>query len=227
MRRLLMLLALPPLLGGGIAEGNRLYRTGQFRRAEAVYRQRLAAGDTSLALRYDEGTALLRLGRWDDARPHLEAATASRDRDLRQRAQYNAGNADLEPVFQRRVADPDQRRERLERAIRRYKEALLLRPGDGDAKWNLELAERLLRREPPKQGGGGGGNDQQDQGGGGGQQQPQPSPQPAPNPQPAPRPELSREQAERILAGAAGAEKDAQREKLTRERAQQTAVRDW
>jgi len=227
-RRLLLLLALPPLLGGGVVEGNRLYRSGQFRRAEAVYRARLAAGDTSTSLRYNLGTALLRLGRWDDARPHLEAAAEAPDAELRQRAKYNAGNADLEPVFRRRVTGAEQRRERLERAIGRYKEALLLRPDDADAKWNLELAERLLRREPPKRGGGGGGSRQdQSAGGGGAQPQPSPSPRPAPNPNPAPRPELSERQAEQILTGASNAEKDAQREVLSRSRAQHRAVRDW
>ena len=228
MRRLLLWLALPPLLGGGVVQGNRLYRAGQFRRAEAVYRQRLEKGDTSAALRYNLGTALLRLGRWDDARPHLEAAVEAPDPALRERARYNAGNADLEPVFRRRVADAEQRRARLERAIGRYKDALLLRPDDADARWNLELAERLLRREPPKRGGGGGGG-QQDQsaGGGGAQQKPAPAPTPAPNPNPAPRPELSQRQAEQILTGASNAEKDAQREVLSRSRGQRRAVRDW
>ncbi|HEX6751911.1 MAG TPA: tetratricopeptide repeat protein [Longimicrobium sp.] len=225
MKRLLLLLAFPPLLGGGIAEGNRLYREGQFRRAEAVYRRRLADGDTSAALRYDLGTALLRLGRWDDARPHLEAAAETRVAALRQRAHYNAGNADLEPVFRRRVTGDEQRRERLERAIRHYKEALLLRPGDMDAKWNLELALRLLRREPPRQGGGGGGNESSPSSGGGGAQQPQPAPQPSPSQQP--RPELSEREAERILTGAAGAEKEAQRQVLKRARADRRPTRDW
>jgi tetratricopeptide (TPR) repeat protein len=227
MRRLLMLLALPPLLGGGVVEGNRLYRAGQFRRAEAVYRERLVRGDTSLAVRYNEGTVLLRLARWDDARPHLEAAVEARPPALRQRARYNAGNADLEPVFRRRVTGDEQRRERLERAIRHYKEALLLRPGDADAKWNLELAQRLLRREPPRQGGGGGGGNEQDPASGGGAQTPSPAPQPAPNPTPAPRPELSQRQAEQILTGASRAEKDAQREVLSRSRVQRRTLRDW
>jgi tetratricopeptide (TPR) repeat protein len=223
---MLLLLALPPLLGGGLAQGNRLYRSGQFRLAAQVYQKRYDAGDTTSALRYDLGTALLRLGRWDDARPHLETAAESRVAALRQRAQYNAGNADLEPVFEKKVTDPGQRRERLERAIRRYKEALLITPGDGDAKWNLELAERLLQREPPKQGGGGGGQQQNPSSGGGGGGQ-QASPSPAPNPNPAPRPELSQQQAEQILTGASNAEKEAQREVLSRNRTQQKPVRDW
>ena len=226
MRRLLLLAALP-LLGGGMVEGNRLYRSGQFRRAAEAYQRRVAAGDTSAAARYNLGTALLRLRRWDEARPLLEAAASVRRApELRQRASYNAGNADLEPVFRRKVTEPDARRERLQRAIARYKDALLARPGDADAKWNLELAQRLLDREEQRSGGGGA--DQRNQGGGGGGQgPPQPAPQPAPSPQRSPAPELSQREAERILTGAARAEADAQREVLSRVRGQRKTVRDW
>ena len=227
MRRLLLLAALP-LLGGGMAEGNRLYREGQFRRAAEAYQRRAAAGDTSAAVRYNLGTALLRLRRWDEARPLLESASrVQRIPELRQRALYNAGNADLEPVFLRRVREPDARRERLERAIGRYKDALLARPGDAEAKWNLELAQRLLDREPTRSGGGGGEEQQSQGGGGGGPQQPQPAPQPAPTPQRAPAPELSQREAERILTGASRAEAEAQRQVLSRMRGQRRSVRDW
>lgn len=227
MRRVLLLAALP-FLGGGMVEGNRLYRSGQFRRAAEAYQRRVAAGDTSAAARYNLGTALLRLQKWDEARPMLEsAAGVRRAPGLRQRALYNAGNADLEPVFRRKVTEPDARRERLQRAIAHYKDALLARPGDGDAKWNLELAQRLLDREPPRSGGGGGADEPSQGGGGGGQQTPQPAPQPAPSPQQAPAPELSQREAERILTGASRAEANAQREVLSRIRGQRKTVRDW
>ncbi|HET7460857.1 MAG TPA: tetratricopeptide repeat protein [Longimicrobium sp.] len=228
MRRALLLLAALPVLGGGVAEGNRLYRAGQFRRAAEVYARRYAQGDSSVALRYDLGTALLRLQRWDEARPHLEAAVeAPRQPELRQRALYNAGNADLEPVFRRKVTDQARRTEMLRRAIGRYKDALLARPNDADAKWNLELALRLLRNQPPS-GGGGGGQDQDQGGGQGGDAQPRnPAPNPSPAPNPAPAPELTQEQAERILTGASREEADAQRQVLSRNRSPRNAVRDW
>lgn len=226
MRRALLLAALP-LLGGGLAEGNRLYRDGQFRRAAEAYQRRIAAGDSSAAARYNLGTTLLRLGRWDEARPLLESAAESRrEPALRQSALYNAGNADLEPVFKRRVTEDDARRERLERAIAHYKDALLARPDDADAKWNLELAQRLLDRTPPTGGGGGGGGDDESESQAQGQS-PQPSPQPAPSTNPAPAPELTQRQAERILTGASQAEAEAQREVLSRVRGERTSVRDW
>lgn len=222
----MLMLAALPLLGGGLAEGNRLYRAGQFRRAAEAYARRQEAGDTTVVLRYNLGTTLLRLQQWDEARPHLEAAIEAQPAELRQRALYNAGNADLEPVFRRKVTEDGPRREALLRAVGRYKDALLLRPDDQDAKWNLELALRLLRNQPPS-GGGGGGNEQNQGGGGGGGNAQNPSPTPSPEPQPAPAPELTQQEAERILTGASNAEKDAQREVLSRSRGQRNAVRDW
>lgn len=228
--RLLALLAIAALIGGGaVAEGNRHYRAGDYRRAAEAYGRALADGDSSAAVRYNLGTALLRLGRLDEARPHLEAAARARATrgPIPFRAAFNAGSAELAPVAAGRVPD-EERVPRLARAIGHYRRALLLQPGDADAKWNLELAQRLLDRER-----GGGANDDQGersqpQGGGGGEQ---PSPA-APQPQPSPsasgddRP-MTPEQAERILAGAEQREQQVQREQLKKDQETLHGVRDW
>ena len=224
-----------PLLGGGLAEANRAYRTGDPKRAADVYAERLARGDSSATVRYNLGTALLRLGRHDEARAQLEAAADARGEvpaALRVRAHYNAGNADLEPVFAKRVPD-DQRSQRLRRAIARYRRALLADSRDFDAKWNLELAQRLLDREQPKSSGGGGSDDPQ-QGGGGGEGDDRPSPA-GPQPQPSPAsqgggsPQITPQQAERILSRAERQERDLQRRSLERNRGRvvEHTERDW
>jgi tetratricopeptide (TPR) repeat protein len=225
MRRALLLGMMVPLLaGGGATEANRRYRAGEHRAAAEAYAKLVQAGDTSTATRYNLGTALLRTRQWDEARPHLEAALAAARGELQQRAAYNGGNADLEPVFLKQVTEPEAHEERLRRAIGRYHQALLARPGDLDAKWNLELALRLLA-PPPPQGGGGGG--ESDQGGGGDQDQPQPSPQAAESPRQQPVPNLSQQEAERILTGAERSEREAQRQTLDRNRGERQGVRDW
>ena len=229
-RRLRATLGLVLLLGGGaLAEGDRAYRRGDYRTAAEAYGRVLAAGDSSAVVHYNLGTALLRLDRHDEARPHLEAAARLRGRaGLPARAEYNAGGADLAPVAADRVAK-EQRRERLLRAVDRYRRALLLNPGDADAKWNLELAQRLLRVES----GGGGGGDVDDEDerprGGGGEGPPSPaSPQPRPGQgsQGADQP-MTRERAERILAGAESREQAIQRQQLRRDQSKVHGVRDW
>jgi tetratricopeptide (TPR) repeat protein len=225
MRRIAML-GMALLVGGGaLAEGNRAFHGGDYRRAAEAYGRALAAGDSSAVVRYNLGTALLRLGRHDEARAHLEAAARLRGRsDLSRRAEYNAGNADLTPVATGSVPS-EARRERLQRAIARYRRALLLDGGDADAKWNLELAQRLLREE----GGGGGADDDDRPSSGGGEGPPSPAaPQPSPGPtaEGAGRP-MTREQAERILAGAERREQEVQRQQLKQEQARARGVRDW
>jgi Ca-activated chloride channel homolog len=216
------------LLGGGaLAEGDRAFRAGDYRRAAEAYRRALSEGDSSAVVRYNLGTTLLRLGRHDEARPHLEAAARLRGRgDLPLRAEYNAGNADLAPVAANQ-APKEQRRERLLRAITRYRRALLRNPADADARWNLELAQRLLREES---GGGGGADDRNESPSGGGGEGPQspasPQPRPGQTAEGAGRP-MTREQAERILAGAERREQEIQRQQLKRDQARIHGIRDW
>lgn len=228
MTRWMMMLGAAALIGGGaLADAERAYRRGDYPAAARGYARALADGDSSAAVRYNLGTALLRMGRHDEARAHLEAAARARaSADTRFRAAYNAGNADLQPAAAG-GAPQAQRRERLARAVRHYRAALLRNPGDPDAKWNLELANRLLREES---GGGGGDEDENESpSGGGGENQPDPgSPQPRPSGanEGAGRP-MTREQAERILAGAEAREQRIQRQQLKQDQNRIHGVRDW
>ncbi len=215
--RVAALAALGVLLGG-CEPGNRLYREGEYREAAEAYAKALRDGDDSPALRYNLGTALLRLEAFDSARAHLEAAVPEGGVEVRRRASYNAGNTDLLPVFGKR-APVEERRPRLERAVAAYREALRLNPADVDAKWNLEIALRLLDETPPESGGGGGGEGES--GGGGGAEDPGPSPE---SPGPA---GLSMAEADRILAGAQRAEAEVQGERLRKEQPRGRVLRDW
>jgi Ca-activated chloride channel family protein len=214
------------LLGGGsLATANTLYRAGQVDRAVEEYRK-VAANDSSALVRYNMGTALLRAGRYDEARRLLGAAAdadsaGGATKELRFRAAYNAGNTDLEPVFRKQVPD-SARNDRLRRAIGRYKQALRLSPGDLDAKWNLELAQRLLQ-----QSGGGGGGAQNNQGGGGGSGNQSSSQSPNPSPSGSGGSPISQERAEKILEQAENSETVVQRQKLKKAPTGQRAVRDW
>ncbi|HEU0012819.1 MAG TPA: CDC27 family protein [Longimicrobium sp.] len=218
------------LTGGAVREGNRHYRNGDYARAAQSYARALAEGDSSAVVRYNLGTALLRLGRYDEARPHLEAAAR---RGLRRRtasAEYNAGNADLAPAAAGRLRD-EARVEALRRAVSRYRRALLRSPGDADAKWNLELAQRLLDRE--RRGGAAGAQPQADPQAGGEPGESDEPPQPA-DPQPRPQetgegdqPPMTREEAERVLDRAGRRESELQKRMLKREQERLVGVRDW
>jgi hypothetical protein len=105
---------------------------------------------------FNAGTAALAAGDPVVARTALGRAAATLDPDLRFRALFNLGVAAL--VQARR--DSAGRDAHLGEAQRAYREALLLRPRDEAAKWNLELATREREESNGGGGGGGGGNPQ-------------------------------------------------------------------
>lgn len=206
--------ALAALLLAGACQRDDPYEAfgrGDYEAAAAGYQALLGSRAGSPLAHYNLGATLLRLQRYDEARPHLERARAGTADSIRGRAYYNLGNSYLEPAFQG-GADPA-RGDQLRRAIVAYKRALLITPADRDAKWNLELARRLLQQPPqsprpdPSAGGGGGG-------GGGGAATGRDNPQPQRGPAGGESPTISRAEAERILSSARDRELAVQREKL-------------
>lgn len=125
------------------------------RRARAAYMAELAARRKEDDAWYNAGTAALADSDAETAQASLSHAATSLDPDVRFRALYNLGLLAL------RQADDDSagRDGHLADAERAYREALLLRPHDRPAKWNLELAVRhrggSQNKAPPSGGGSG------------------------------------------------------------------------
>jgi Ca-activated chloride channel family protein len=142
-----LMLALLPLLGGwtpfsrlspDVVEGNEKLAAGKANDALAAYDRALAARPDDLSIHFDRGAALYALGKLPEAEREFERATESTDASLRADAYYNMGNARL-------------KRQQPKDAIDAYVHALKLRPDDRRAKWNLELALRLLDQQQQKQ----------------------------------------------------------------------------
>lgn len=213
MRSVIIALALAALLRQSAADdARRLYERGAYGESAEAFAGLAAAASDDPRLRYNLGTALLLAEAHDEARVELARAGDSGKADVAQPAAYNRGNADLFPAF-RQPSSPE-RRERLLRAVAAYREALLLDPGDSDARWNLELAQRLLREESPPT------DDESPAGGGGGGESTTTGREGDPTPQPAEgagsQPRLAPEQAERLVAAAQERELGTQQEKLRR-----------
>lgn len=209
----LLSLPTPASAADPIVDASRLYRARQFARAAALYRQAVNAGDRSPRTLYNLGTALLAADSLGAAVEPLERAAAGGAGDVRFRALFNLGLARLRRGS---AGGGDSASASLDAALAAYKQALLMRPADDDAKWNYELA---LRKKEQGGGGGGGGNDENDA--------PEPSPRPQP---PAPRPSggLTQEQAEQLLNSAASDEKAVQAKHQPRgQNSTPPGVRDW
>lgn len=161
--------------------GDDAWRRGAFREAAEWYLRQALAGEGGDTVVLNLGTAAMAIGDTAAANRALGIAAASLDPEIRFRALYNLGLLTL----RRALADSaGGRRADLEAAVGYYRQALLLRPGDEGAKWNLELAVRQL---PPETGGGG-----ERQGAGG-------SGEPPPETPPPPR-GISASQAAQILS---------------------------
>jgi hypothetical protein len=190
--------------------GDAAWEAGDFRRAAERYAEDVKAGRRGDTAWLNAGTAGLAVGDTSFYSAALSRAAESSDPEIRFRALYNLGLANL------RLAERDSaNRDRyLGEARRRYREALLLKPSDPAAKWNLELAVRMA--PPPK--GGGGADDQNPQGGNSESEK-----------KPQPRGGLSPAQAEQILNSIA------EEERLTREQQRKrmsqahepTGAKDW
>lgn len=157
----------------------------QFARAAASYRSAIADGDQRPEMLYNLGTALVAADSLDRSLEPLERATLAEREELRYRALFNLGLAQLK-LGRAGARDADSTRRALATAVELYKRVLLMRPGDGDAQWNYELALTELSQQSS---------------GGASQQQNEPEPQP--DQQQQPPPSLGRDQAEQLLSSAA------------------------
>ncbi len=178
------------------------YRAKHYPEAAALYRKIVADGDASPVAVYNFATALIATDSLEHAAALLDKLTKVADPELRYRVWFNLGLAHLEQGL---ALPADSAGAELDAAIQAYKQVLLMRSRDADAKWNFELA---LRKK--KQGGGGGG------GGGGDQQNPNPKPDdssPPREPQPQPAGSVGQQRAEQILNSAARDERDVQARK--------------
>lgn len=231
MRRIMAVLVVVVLttgaVFGGIERGNRLYRAGNYAEAVEAYRSVLGTRADGPVLRYNLGTALLRLGEYAEAEEHLRSALDGVDPDTRGLVHYNLGQRFLEGA--RAAADPAAAVALYEGAIEAYRQALRLHPGDGDAKWNYELA--LQERDDiqlPAEGDAGDPDGDPEEGGEGtgagspGRADQQPRPGLGADHAP-----MSREEAERILAALEQDERELFQDRLREGQRDTPPARDW
>lgn len=219
---------------GELERGNRHFRAGRYREAVEAYGAALADGEDSAVLRYNLGTALLKLGRYAEAEEHLRAALDVVEPETREWVYYNLGHRFLEDA--RGQDDPKATTTLYDAAVEAYRQALRLQPGDEDAKWNYELALRERDEQPPTSGGGGGeegeGDPEEQPGdqGAGGESQGSPSQDPTQGEQAGQgtgQAPMTQEQAERILSAVEQDERELFQDKLRKGRQESRTARDW
>jgi Ca-activated chloride channel family protein len=161
------------------ADANRLFAAGDYEDALAAYQELLSQRPDVPELSYNVGNTLNRLEEYERAVAETQRALPPDDAKLGAATFYALGN---------HLYALDE----LEQAYTAYRNALVLDPHDGDAKYNLELTLlRLMERPPPEEQAGSGPEAEPtpgEQGDPGEQPQgtPTPSGQPAPGSTPQP-----------------------------------------
>lgn len=145
-------LALPLLLGlfwnGGafaqsthqsLRKGDAAYDKKEYQQAENNYRKALNQNPKDPAALYNTGNTAYRQGHYEDAVGlYTEAAKQSDDLNLKADALYNLGNTHLQ-------------QRQYQKAVEAYEQSLRIRPGDANAKRNLQFAKNKLREEQQKE----------------------------------------------------------------------------
>ena len=131
-----------------VRSGNRQFKKGDWQKSEIEYRKALLKDTSSVAASYNLANSLYRQDNFEEAGKALEkiketvaGSPASAD------YYYNLGNVAVQ-------------KKDWGSAVEAYKQSLLRRPDDMDAKENYAYAKLMLKNEG---GGGGGGNDNQNQ----------------------------------------------------------------
>ncbi len=143
---MLAVLALAPWLCGfavlekrdpEIEAGNAALKAGKPDDALAHYDKAVKKLPADAGAHFNRGTALYALSRFDEAGQEFLRATDAKEAGLKESAFYNLGNA----LF---------KKEKFKEAVAAYTRALGLRPGDKQAKWNLEIALKKQKEEEEK-----------------------------------------------------------------------------
>ena len=122
-----------------VRKGNREYRKGEFKEAEIDYRRALVKDSLSFAANYNLACDLYRQEQYDEAGNYMkkiadQAAASTRESDY----YYNLGDI--------AIAKQD-----YKGAVDAFEKALLLNPGDLDAKENYVYAKMMLQNQQNQQ----------------------------------------------------------------------------
>jgi len=120
------------------AEGRKQYKDGNAPKALEAFTNAAAARPGDPRAQFNVADGFYKTGKYDDAQARYEALAADPRSPVAAAARYNLGNT----LFQKQDYPG---------AIRAYRDALRLVPGDADTRHNLEMALRALQQQQQKQ----------------------------------------------------------------------------
>ena len=127
-------------------EGNRLYEEQKYDEAVEAYSRAKSGNKNEKGIDYNLGNSLFRTGDVSKAIESYAAATETGDATLKENAMFNLGAAYYKAGEKAVEAkDMEGAGAALKGSVGQYKKLLALKPGDDDARHNLELALEKLK----------------------------------------------------------------------------------
>lgn len=193
-------------------QADQAFKRQKYDEAAKLYGQAAQEHPDQWPLAFNTAAAQAAGKKYAQAIAGFEKIAKSGPPELRQAAEYNAGNSYLA-------------QQQPKEAIEHYKRALYLKPDDLNAKWNLELAKRQQKQQQQKKQQQKKQQEQQKKQ----QNQPQKPDQQKPQQQPQDR-KMDKEQAKRLLQSLSQADRDLQK-RMAKERNQGVRearpAKDW
>lgn len=197
-----------------VRAGNKAFRKGDFRKSEIDYRKAVLKDSLSVAAQYNLASSLYRQDDYEGAQKALSsiAETVSAVETVGTKADFYFNQGDV-ALAQKDYAS----------AVKSFRQSLLLRPDDMDAKENYIYAKEMLRQSQNNQGGQDGDNsqnqDDQDNQNNNQQQNNQNQQNPQDQNNAAAEGNISRQQARQMLNAIQAKEKETQ-DKVKKEKAE-------
>ncbi len=135
-----------------LRKGNKQYKQEKYNEAELDYRKALEANAHSSDAAYNLGNSLFRQNKLPEALEQFQvAAENEKDKSKQAVTMHNVGNVFLTEAVAKEKEDPSKYNENLKKSIEAYKQSLRKNPADDETRYNLALAQKLLKDSEDQQ----------------------------------------------------------------------------
>lgn len=122
-----------------VKEGNKQYVAQKFTEAQKFYEQGVADNSDSYSANFNLGNSLFRQKKYKEAlEQYQKAATLTKEKKEIASAFHNVGNALMEE-------------KNYEKSVEAYKNSLKANPKDDDTRYNLAVAQYLMKKQQEQQ----------------------------------------------------------------------------
>lgn len=122
-----------------VKEGNKQYVAQKFKEAQKFYEQGIADNSDSYSANFNLGNSLFRQKKYKEAlEQYQKAATLTKEKKEIAYAFHNVGNALMEE-------------KNYEKSVEAYKNSLKANPKDDDTRYNLAVAQYLMKKKQEQQ----------------------------------------------------------------------------